>query len=73
MEKEEMQKIPNLSETTRFNIKRVELVREVELIQINLVVGTGTEDDPVVPVQQFWNKKGELIAEADPLKPFHLS
>lgn len=38
----------------------------IQVIETISLKGSGTEDDPVRAVKQFWSFDGELIAENDP-------
>lgn len=42
--------------------------RVIQVIETNSIRGRGTEDDPVRGVKQYWNFKGKLLAENDPIK-----
>lgn len=47
------------------NKKSPRLVELVEVIHVEILRGTGTSSDPVRVVHQYWNVKGELLAEKD--------
>lgn len=42
----------------------------VEVIKVELKVGTGTKENPIRTVIQYWNKKGNLLFERDGHKLF---
>ena len=37
----------------------------VEVIKVELKVGTGTKENPIRTVIQYWDKKGNLLFERD--------
>lgn len=39
-------------------------VKLIEVIQVITSRGTGTKDDPVKRIVQYWSKKGTLLAES---------
>lgn len=43
--------------------ERIDSVRVVELICVELVRGFGTPDDPIRAVRQWWTKDGRKVAE----------
>jgi len=57
------------AEKSRFNdIHEVDCVRKVEILEVLLNAGDGTEKSPVRSVYQYWTKDGRLIAIKDPLE-----
>lgn len=46
-------------------MKTPQLVELVEVIHVVAARGKGTEEDPVRPVEQYWSKEGDLLAEND--------
>lgn len=49
-------------------MKTPQLVELVEVIHVIATRGKGTEKDPVRPVDQYWSKDGELLAEKDAIQ-----
>jgi hypothetical protein len=48
-------------------MKTPQLVELVEVIHVIATRGKGTEKDPVRPIDQYWSKDGNLLAEKDPV------
>lgn len=46
-------------------MKTPQLVELVEVIHVEAARGSGTENDPVRIVHQYWSKEGKLLAEQD--------
>ena len=44
----------------------VKKARVVSVIQVEAKIGTGTKEDPVRKVIQYWDLDGNLLAEYDP-------
>lgn len=42
-----------------------DVVEIVEVIHVRSVRGSGTEENPARPVDQYWSKDGTLLAEKD--------
>lgn len=41
-------------------------VRLIQVIEIEVAVGVGADDDPIRPVKQYWSMDGEKLAVCDP-------
>ncbi|MCD8198205.1 MAG: carboxypeptidase [Lachnospiraceae bacterium] len=48
--------------------KEIISAKIISVIEIQITRGTGTENDPVRGVTQYWNAEGQLLAEYDPEK-----
>lgn len=42
--------------------------RVIQVIETKSIRGAGTQEDLCRPIRQYWNFKGELLAEYDPCK-----
>lgn len=47
--------------------KRIHSAKVVQVVEVQAVVGKGTEEDPNRVITQYWSLEGELLAERDPL------
>lgn len=45
--------------------ERVKSVKVIEMIQVTISAGSGTENDPNRFVIEFWSKDGKLLAVSD--------
>lgn len=45
----------------------VKEAKVVSVVQVEAKIGTGTKEDPVRNVIQYWDIEGNLLAERDPL------
>lgn len=44
----------------------VKKAKIIPVIQVEAKIGTGTKEDPVRNVIQYWDMEGDLLAEHDP-------
>ena len=49
--------------------KTMESARVIPVIETKIIRGAGTEKDPVHFVTQYWDLRGNLLAETDGVKP----
>lgn len=47
-------------------IRSVETTKLIQVIVNTMVIGRGTDDDPVRRVTRYWSLEGELLAYVDP-------
>ena len=45
----------------------VKKAKVISVVQVEAKIGTGTKEDPVRNVIQYWDIEGNLLAERDPL------
>lgn len=43
----------------------IESVKEIKVIKTTFITGTGTKENPVRVITQYWDLKGKLLATVD--------
>jgi hypothetical protein len=51
-------------------MNHIDYAKLVEVIEVDVLKGTGTEVNPYRRVKQYWSKAGELLAERDNYLPY---
>ena len=42
--------------------KGTESVKMIQVIETKSTIGSGTEDDPIIPIVQYWDLEGNFLA-----------
>jgi hypothetical protein len=53
----------NTSNIQRLRARGTDSARVIQVIETKALCGSGTVDDPVFIISQYWSMEGELLAE----------
>lgn len=63
----EEKKTAPLEEGAESKIRTIRSVKLEEVIEVEVLYGVGTEENPYRIAAEYWSKEGELLAVRDPI------